>query len=169
MDEFEFLSLLNTLAVDELNRRPRKTNPTPEDVERMKTVQRRLWAQLETLGRQRRQNRAPVVFELAGRVCLLDGEPILRRHAKALSLAWVVLAAEQYRLGAVRPEWVYDGAHADRSAVSRIRAVADQVERKSLTLASALRSIGIDRGYLVSKGNANAILCTSPALAACNS
>ncbi|MDT3669521.1 MAG: hypothetical protein ROZ37_04200 [Aromatoleum sp.] len=110
---------------------------------------------------------SPTVFEFAGRECLVDGVPI-PSQCKGLPIAWLVLTAHQYRLGAVELGWIFDGRRAPGSAVQTLRRAADDAGRVSPALGAAIRSIGTERGKFVVKGDVRGIVCTSPKLrAAC--
>lgn len=107
-------------------------------------------------------NAKPVVFEFAGHICYVDGEPV-RSRGKGLVLAWLVLAAQQYRLGDIQAAWVFPALAANRNAVQSLDRAAAAVRRHP-TLAAAIAGIGVRRGALTVKTPVGGIVCTSPLL-----
>lgn len=149
----------NTIRAAQLLRAYLESIPPFRADPRLRADALRIIAAGETACRDR------TVFEFAGRQCLVDGVPIPAK-GKGLPLAWLVLAAHQHRLGAVELAWLFDGNRPAASAVQAFDRAADAAERYSPTLAGAIRSIGTERGWLVVKGKADGIICTSPRLAA---
>jgi len=104
-------------------------------------------------------------FELHADGRLSFNGKMLPKDGKGLALAWMVLACEQYRVAtplaadvsSARRPWVTTKAMFNRAA--------QQVERTSTDLASAIRAIGTERGQFVLKHPVRGVRCTSPALA----
>jgi hypothetical protein len=104
-------------------------------------------------------------FEFDVPRCKVNGVPIAHGSRKALSLAWLVLAGHQRRVGELRAEWVYPGSRADGNATQALKRIAEVCERYSPVLASAIGQIGAEGGRLVVKKKDLGIVCTvSPAV-----
>lgn len=100
-------------------------------------------------------------FEFAGRTCLIDGVPIPFRSPRPFALAWIVMAARQYELGAIKADWFpADG----RSLAQSVRNAATTAERHSHALASVMRSFRLLAGEFVITAPDVPIRCISPPL-----
>ena len=107
----------------------------------------------------------PVIFELhADGRCSIEGK-MLPSDGRGLTLAWVVLACEQYRVGVPQVADVSSARRPWVTTKAMLNRAADQVERTSTDLASAIRSIGTERGQFVLKHPVRGLRCTSTALA----
>jgi hypothetical protein len=106
----------------------------------------------------------PVQFQwTAPKVFHVDGVEV-RAKGRGLSLAWMRLAATQTGVGMPHLGHVYTGkAEPHRCARQALVRAADDVERVSLRLAAAIRSIGTANNNLV-LGKPPNVMCSSPFL-----
>jgi hypothetical protein len=101
-------------------------------------------------------------FDFDGRICRINGVPIPYRSPRPLALAWLVMAARQYELGAIEAAWFPASAH---SLAQAVRRTAGTVERYSPLLAGILRSFRHSKGEFIITAPDVPIRCISPALA----
>lgn len=98
-------------------------------------------------------SREPVDFKLCkGGQFTVNGIAV-PRSGKGLMLAWLTLAGIKYRLGALRPEWVFSGRRWSASTVQALDRAVDAVKPISPDLAGVFTEMGVRRGELVMKGN----------------
>jgi hypothetical protein len=106
--------------------------------------------------------RAGETFEFNGRICRVNGVPIPYRSPRPLALAWIVMAARQYGLGAIKTAWFPASGH---SLAQAVRRSAGTVERYSPPLAGILRSFRHSNGEFIIQARDVPIRCISPTLA----
>lgn len=104
---------------------------------------------------------APIDFKLCnGGRLTVDGAPI-PHPGKGLMLAWLTLAGMQYRHDPLRPEWVFPGRRWSASAVQALDRAVSAVKPISPALANVIDALGVHRGELVMKENAQVrVRCT---------
>lgn len=108
---------------------------------------------LQVLNDIEAQSREPVDFKLCkGGQFTVNGVAV-PRTGKGLMLAWLTLAGITYRLGALRPEWVFTGRRWSASTVQALDRAADAVKPISPDLARVFTDMGVHRGELVLKDN----------------
>lgn len=107
-----------------------------------------------------------VEFELCATGFKVDGMTVPMRKSIGLPMAWLILAAQQTRVGDVMVEWFFPGKDGPRNAVQALYRAACAVRPLSPILAMVIESIGTRRGVFVFRSPVRGIACTSPALVA---